>query len=160
MDRRAGIDANSGDVAAWARQALSQTLRDGVSRKRHDGKLGVRIFEKYGTGPDDVDDFRIAAENLGRQCRGAGFVLIAAKLFDLEVLPLDVPEPPQLLEQGPVIAVLALLMHQRRRLGRTKDREPTADACRLCRDAREAGDRHRAGDKLSSSHSPSQAWHD
>src|SRR5882757_595889 len=131
MDRRAGIDANSGDVAAWARQALSQTLRDGVSRKRHDGKLGVRIFEKYGTGPDDVDDFRIAAENVGRQCRGAGFVLLAAKLFDLKVLSLDVPEASQLLEQSTVIAVVALFMHQRRRLGRTKDREPAAGFGRL-----------------------------
>src|SRR6266446_6432822 len=99
MDRRAGIDANSGDVAARARQALSQTLRDRVSRKSHDGKLRVGIFEKYGAGPDDVDDVGTAAENVGRQRRGTGFVLVAAKLFDLEVLPLDVPEAPQLLEQ-------------------------------------------------------------
>jgi hypothetical protein len=133
MNRRAGIDTDPGDVAARPRQTLGKTLRDRIGREGHDWELRIRLFENRRTRSDEEDDIRVAADDAGRQRLGTGPVLLAAISFDREILSLDMPEPAQLLEQGPVVPVVALFVHQGRRLGRTEDREPLADPGRLCR---------------------------
>jgi hypothetical protein len=49
-------------------------------------------------GANDVDDIRVAPNDFRRQAFGAGRVLLSAVTFDLEVLSLDLPEPPKLSE--------------------------------------------------------------
>ena len=47
-----------------------------------------------------MDDIRVAPNDFRRQGFGAGRILLSTVTFDLEVLSLDLPQPPKLSEKG------------------------------------------------------------
>ena len=103
------------------RQALHQALREPVTRQPHNRDCRGLCLELKGARADHVNHIRVTADDLGDQCGGTGGVLLLGVAFDCKVLPLDMAEPPQLIKQRPVIAVIAVLLDQRDRLGGAED---------------------------------------
>ena len=102
MDGGAGVDADPGDVATRMRQALHQAQRERVTRQPHNRDYRGLYLELKGARADHVNHIRVIADDFGDQCGGTGGVL-------------------QLIKQRPVIAVVAVLLDQRDRLGGAED---------------------------------------
>ena len=152
MDRRAGIDADAGNIAPGSRQGLYQPRRNGITGHRNDWQRRCFALEKRCAGANDIYDVRFLAHHLGDHWRRPGYIFLLAVALDDKVLALDVPEASQFREQCPIVAILAFFMHQRRRFGQAENSEAPQRG-RLRRDARNAGcDRQPARKKLASPH--------
>jgi len=62
------------------------------------GIRDVSFLKMTAPRANDEDDVRVASNDFRRQGFGAGRVLLSAVTFDLEVLSLDLSQPPKLSE--------------------------------------------------------------
>jgi hypothetical protein len=99
MNRWAGIDADSRDIAARVGQTFGDPLSDEVAGYRYDRNTRRQLFEED-RDANDEDDIRVALNDFRRPGFGAGGGFFSAVSFDLEVLSLDLPQPPKLGKQG------------------------------------------------------------
>jgi len=133
MNGGAGVDADACDVAAGMSQILNEAGGDGIAGQGNDRDLVRLTLEEWSAGTHDIYDVRTIADDFRCQrCRPRSVALSPVTLDD-KILPLDVPEAPKLGEQRPVIAVIAVLIHQRRWLGRAEDGQTFAGDGRLLR---------------------------
>src|SRR6266436_1811495 len=137
MNGGAGVDADACDVAAGMSQILNEAGGDGIAAQGDDRDLVRLTLEKLSTGTHGIYDVRIIADDFRRQRYRPRNVALAPATLDDKILPLDVPKAPKLGEQRPVIAVVALLIHERRWLGRAEDGQTFAGRRRLLRARRE-----------------------